>query len=86
MICTDGSIGYPERMPYQAISVAAAAPDVPTQLLEQLAASGRLVIPAGAYDEQELRVVTRDGDKFSTRVAAHCRFVPLRGGEGWTVI
>jgi protein-L-isoaspartate(D-aspartate) O-methyltransferase len=86
VICGDGSVGYPELMPYDAISVAAAAPDVPHQLGEQLAESGRMVVPAGSYDEQELRLITKTGGQLSTRIAAHCRFVPLRGGEGWRLV
>lgn len=86
VICADGSVGYPELMPYDAISVAAGAPVVPHQLLEQLAEGGRLVVPVGSYDEQELRVVTKTLGKFNTRVAANCRFVPLRGGGGWSIV
>lgn len=83
VICADGSLGYPELAPYDAISVAAAAPEIPPKLLEQLADPGRLVIPIGSLDEQELMLVTKSQGVISSRVAALCRFVPLRGGEGW---
>jgi protein-L-isoaspartate(D-aspartate) O-methyltransferase len=83
VICTDGSPGYSELMPYDAISVAAAAPNVPPQLRDQLSDPGRLVIPVGSLDEQELVVITRSRGKTTSRVATHCRFVPLRGGKGW---
>ena len=83
VICADGSLGYPQEAPFQAISVAAAAPEVPHTLLNQLADPGRLVIPVGQRDDQELRVVTRRDGKIGSRVATWCRFVPLRGGEGW---
>lgn len=83
VICADGSVGYPELAPYDAISVAAAAPEIPPRLLEQLADPGRMVIPIGSLDEQELVVVTKSKGTISQRVAALCRFVPLRGGEGW---
>ena len=83
VICRDGSLGYPELTPYDAISVAAAAPDVPPKLLDQLNDPGILVIPVGTLDEQELVVMTKSRGKTSSRVAVHCRFVPLRGGEGW---
>ena len=83
VISGDGSLGFPEEAPYDGISVAAGAPDIPPALVEQLRDSGRLVIPVGARDEQELQVITKRGGKLSTRVAAACRFVPLRGGMGW---
>jgi protein-L-isoaspartate(D-aspartate) O-methyltransferase len=79
----DGSIGYPERSPYDAISVAAAAPDVPAELLAQLKDPGRMAIPIGSIWDQELRVITKSEGKVDSRVAAYCRFVPLRGGGGW---
>jgi protein-L-isoaspartate(D-aspartate) O-methyltransferase len=83
VICGDGSQGYPEMAPYDAISVAAAAPDVPPALLEQLRDPGRLVIPVGSIADQELRVVTKRNGKIKSRVVTLCRFVPLRGLEGW---
>lgn len=83
VVCGDGSEGYPESAPYDAISVAAGAPEIPPALLGQLKDSGRLVIPVGSMGDQELRVVIRSGGETSTRVATYCRFVPLRGQEGW---
>lgn len=83
VICADGSQGYAQDAPYHAISVAAAAAGVPEPLIEQLANGGRLVIPVGDYADQELRVITKSGNKVNTRVATHCRFVPLRGHHGW---
>lgn len=83
VIVGDGSLGYPPFAPYDAISVAAAAPDVPEHLVEQLKDEGRLVIPVGTLDEQELLVITKSHGSTTSRVAARCRFVPLRGGEGW---
>lgn len=79
----DGGWGWPERAPYEAISVAAGAPDVPVPLLEQLADPGILVIPVGPRDSQELLVMHRRAGRMERRVATYCRFVPLRGGEGW---
>jgi len=83
VVCGDGSSGCSPLAPYDAISVAAAAPDIPAQLLDQLQDPGRMVIPVGSIDDQELRVITRKAGKVSMRVATLCRFVPLRGNEGW---
>lgn len=79
----DGSVGCAEWAPYDAISVAAAAPEIPASLLAQLRDPGRLVIPVGPRCDQELRVVTKLNGRIDYRVATLCRFVPLRGGEGW---
>ena len=79
----DGGWGYAAGGPYDAISVAAAAPDIPTALLEQLNDPGILVIPVGAMADQELRVISKRNGRIGSRVSTLCRFVPLRGGEGW---
>jgi protein-L-isoaspartate(D-aspartate) O-methyltransferase len=78
----DGSFGYPPLAPYRAISVAAAARDIPVALLEQLDDPGCLVIPVGPDEDQELRSLWKRGGRIDSRVATLCRFVPLRGGEG----
>jgi protein-L-isoaspartate(D-aspartate) O-methyltransferase len=79
----DGSWGHAAAGPYDAISVAAAAPDVPAALLDQLRDPGTLVIPVGGITDQELRVITRRDGHIESRISTLCRFVPLRGGEGW---
>jgi protein-L-isoaspartate(D-aspartate) O-methyltransferase len=79
----DGSVGYPPGAPYDAISVAAGAPEIPAALLEQLRDPGILVIPVGGWEDQELRVLTLRGGRTESRVSTACRFVPLRGDEGW---
>ena len=79
----DGSMGYAQLAPYDAISVAAGAPEIPAALLNQLSDPGRLVIPVGERSDQELRVVWRRSGRMESRTAAACRFVPLRGEEGW---
>ena len=79
----DGSAGWPSSAPYDAILVAAAAPTVPQPLLEQLSEGGRLVIPVGKADYQELlRITKRDGRVVQQSLLA-CRFVPLVGRYGW---
>jgi protein-L-isoaspartate(D-aspartate) O-methyltransferase len=83
VVTGDGSAGYAEAAPFDAISVAAGAPDVPDALLAQLNDPGILVIPVGRLEDQELRIVTRRGARFESRVSTMCRFVPLRGREGW---
>jgi protein-L-isoaspartate(D-aspartate) O-methyltransferase len=75
----DGSLGCPEFAPYDAISVAAGASEIPAALLDQLNDPGRLVMPVGAWEEQELRVVTKRDGRLDSRVATLCRFVPLVG-------
>lgn len=79
----DGSLGLPEYAPYQAIIVTAAAPKVPKPLLNQLDASGRLVIPVGGLWGQNLECWQRQGDQFDREVLTPVAFVPLRGEEGW---
>ncbi|MGA3044471.1 MAG: protein-L-isoaspartate(D-aspartate) O-methyltransferase [Bryobacteraceae bacterium] len=83
VVCGDGSQGWPDAAPYQGISVAAAAPDIPDPLLAQLGDPGRLVIPVGDRYNQELRVIEKVGGVTHERVATFCRFVPLRGDGGW---
>ncbi len=80
----DGSLGWPDAAPYDAIVVTAAAPGPPTALLDQLADGGRLVIPVGpdAWD-QELVRVRREGDELVTDRLGPVRFVPLVGRQGW---
>jgi acylphosphatase len=74
----DGARGWHERAPYQGILVAAAADEVPPELLGQLADGGRLVIPVGRdRGEQVLTIIERDGDAFVERHDTRCRFVPL---------
>jgi protein-L-isoaspartate(D-aspartate) O-methyltransferase len=79
----DGSPGWPAGAPYDAILVTAAAPAIPPPLVEQLAEGGRLVIPVGRPEQQDLvRVVKRKGETTEQSLYA-CRFVPLLGRYGW---
>ncbi len=79
----DGSLGWPQAAPYDAILVAAAAPNVPPPLLDQLADGGRLVIPVGGRGFQSLEVWERRGDVFEREASIAVAFVPLRGEHGW---
>lgn len=81
----DGTIGWPEEAPFDAIVVTAGAPEIPPQLLEQLNFGGRLVIPIGTQSEQTLVRVTRTGEgEFVREDFEQCRFVKLVGKQGWT--
>ena len=79
----DGTIGWADFAPYDGIVVTAAAPDVPEPLLKQLADGGRLVIPVGNLDIQDLHVFTKTGDTFEKKVVKGFKFVPLIGKIGW---
>lgn len=82
----DGTLGWSEHAPYDAIAVAAGGPDVPEALLEQLAIGGRLVIPIGSGDSpQVLTRVTRESrTSFRREPILNVRFVPLIGEQGWS--
>jgi protein-L-isoaspartate(D-aspartate) O-methyltransferase len=79
----DGSVGLPDRAPFDAIAVAAAAPSVPAALYEQLAEGGRLVVPRGSRWGQELVLVLRTSSGPREQASVPCRFVPLVGDEGF---
>jgi protein-L-isoaspartate(D-aspartate) O-methyltransferase len=79
----DGTLGWRDYAPYDAILVSAAAPDLPRALAEQLAEGGRMLIPVGGRDEQVLYVITRRGDQLERRAIGPVRFVPLVGTQGW---
>jgi protein-L-isoaspartate(D-aspartate) O-methyltransferase len=84
IITGDGTEGYPPAAPYQVIMVTAASPPkIPQPLLDQLAEGGRLVIPVGELDHQELRQIFKHGNEFATRTLDPCQFVPLIGKYGW---
>lgn len=79
----DGTIGWSEHAPYDAILVTAAAPHVPRPLLEQLQVGGRLVAPIGGEETQSLLRIRRDEDGFHEEDLGECRFVKLIGRHGW---
>lgn len=81
--CGDGTKGWAEHAPYNAIIVTAGAPVVPQSLKQQLADGGRLVIPVGNRQLQTILAITRRGDFFNETKHTTCVFVPLIGEEGW---
>lgn len=79
----DGTLGWSAYAPYDAVLVAAGGPEVPQPLLEQLAPGGRLLIPLGAKDAQELTMIERAPDGLRRRSLGDARFVPLVGEHGF---
>jgi protein-L-isoaspartate(D-aspartate) O-methyltransferase len=79
----DGSEGLPQHAPYDRTIVAAAAPEVPQALWEELAENGRLVLPVGNYESQVLQLITRNNGLRTTSTLDACRFVPLIGTSGF---
>ena len=79
----DGSQGWPDYAPYDAILVSAAAPSLPKSLIEQLQEGGRMVIPVGPPHAQELQLISRKATQISSETVEGCRFVPLVGLEGY---
>jgi protein-L-isoaspartate(D-aspartate) O-methyltransferase len=84
LLLADGTHGWSAYAPYDAILVGAASPDVPKPLLDQLAEGGRLLVPVGSKEEQQLLLITRKGSTFTRETLAPVRFVPLVGDHGWT--
>jgi len=83
VVVGDGSLGVPEKAPFHAIAVAAAAPRVPESLYEQLAHGGRLVVPIGSRADQRLVLVVRSPEGPAEVRSLPCRYVPLLGAEGF---
>jgi protein-L-isoaspartate(D-aspartate) O-methyltransferase len=83
VVVGDGSCGWAEFSPYDRISVACAAPDVPASMLDQLSDGGMLLIPVGGRYIQELMRVTRNGTRFRREGLGGCVFVPLVGRCGY---
>ena len=76
-------LGWPGESPYDAIIVAAGAPTLPRGLMNHLAVGGRMIIPVGSQDSQELMKVVRAESSFAVRTLGSCRFVPLIGAGAW---
>jgi protein-L-isoaspartate(D-aspartate) O-methyltransferase len=83
LLLGDGTLGWRDYAPYDAILVSAAAPEVPAPLAEQLAEGGKLLIPLGSLEDQVLTLVTRHGTTLERLNVAPVRFVPLVGTHGW---
>lgn len=82
-IVGDGSIGWEKHAPYDGIIVTAGAPDIPDELMEQLAVGGTIVIPVGKRDTQRLIRVTKGENIIEKHEMLACSFVPLLGKQGW---
>lgn len=83
IVVGDGSNGFPQSAPFNAIVVSAAAPRIPQSLLEQLAEDGKMVIPVGPPHAQELQLVRKQDEAIRVKVLEGCRFVPLIGAGGY---
>ncbi len=81
--CGDGSIGWEEQAPYDGIIVTAGAPMVPEALRAQLKVGGRLVLPVGSNETQEMLRLTKTEEGWEEENFGCYSFVPLRGKEGW---
>lgn len=79
----DGTLGWKEEAPYDGMVVTAAGPKIPEPLKAQLAEGGRMVIPIGTFDSQQLLLVKRSGARWEVQPLSECRFVRLVGEEGW---
>lgn len=82
---SDGTMGWREFAPFDGILVTAGAPEIPKPLVEQLKVGGRLVVPVGSHDYQQLKIVTKtnENNEFKVVDKADFKFVPLIGREGW---
>jgi protein-L-isoaspartate(D-aspartate) O-methyltransferase len=81
--CSDGTLGWPDESPFDAIIVTAGAPEVPEKLIQQLTIRGRMVIPVGDRFSQTLLRIRRDEDGIQDTNLGGCRFVKLVGEHGW---
>ncbi len=79
----DGTIGWKDKSPYDAIIVTAAAPEVPDALVKQLKDRGKMVIPVGPHFQQNLELISKRGDSYISKTICGCVFVPLIGKGGW---
>lgn len=80
---SDGTLGWREQSPFDAILITASSPQIPDALIQQLGEKGRLVCPVGSGDAQELICLTKNNDKIVRSTLGACKFVPLIGKYGW---
>jgi len=80
----DGTYGWRDQSPYDAILITAAGPEIPKTLIEQLADGGRIVAPIGDQASQTLTLLTKEGSQIRTQKLMDCSFVPLIGKYGWS--
>ena len=83
MRCSDGTTGWQDESPFDAIMVTAGAPEVPEKLLDQLATGGRMIVPVGNQHSQDLIKITKDKAGIHRSNLGGCRFVKLIGAQGW---
>lgn len=81
VVVGDGSHGFPQSAPYDAILVSAAAPELPHEPVDQLAERGRMIIPVGSGEAQQLQFIYKENGEIRTRLRELCRFVPLISEE-----
>jgi len=80
----DGTYGWRDQSPFDAILISAATPSIPKSLIEQLADKGRLVAPVGERESQDLIVLNKNGNRVVERKIGSCKFVPLIGKFAWS--
>ena len=83
IVLSEGKIGWEKAAPYDGIIVSASVPKIPQDLVNQLASSGRMIIPVGTMEVQELVKVSSNCGSYSFSTICNCRFVPLIGEGGW---
>ena len=79
----DGTYGWPDQAPFDAILITASAQEIPESLIKQLGDGGRLVAPIGEADKQKLVLLTKNKERVSRKDLGDCKFVPLIGKYGW---
>lgn len=83
--CAEKTLGWKLGGPYDAIIVAAGAPKIPHEIIEQLSIGGRLIVPVGSMTIQELMKITKTKEGYITKTLGSCRFVPLLGIGAWPI-
>ena len=79
----NGTLGWPEKAPFDAMMVTAGSPEIPDELVAQLKDHGKLVIPVGSTHQQDLSLVSKRGNSYISKSICGCVFVPLIGKKGW---